>query len=163
MIFHSFGNQIFYVFRMYRMPKFNKVLWELGRKTEDELKPDIDKFFGCDFYRNDDVFDVLDFHDDNNKVIVEVKGRKCSSTAWKETILTVGKITEGLMEVEKGYDVYIFFVFTDKTMYIKLEQDKCNWTIRNTGTNYIPHYLIPVSDLTEFNTDELEEPVAEDN
>tara|TARA_Y100000592_G_scaffold30284_1_gene48238 strand:- start:1253 stop:1699 length:447 start_codon:yes stop_codon:yes gene_type:complete len=148
---------------MYRMPKFNKVLWELGRKTEDELKPDIDKFFGCDFYRNDDKFDVLDFHDDNNKVIVEVKGRKCSSTAWKETILTVGKITEGLMEVEKGYDVYIFFVFTDKTMYIKLEQDKCNWTIRNTGTNYIPHYLIPVSDLTEFNTDELEEPVAEDN
>jgi hypothetical protein len=147
---------------MYRMPKFNKVLWELGRQTEDELKPDIDKFFGCDFYRNDDKFDVLDFHDDNNKVIVEVKGRKCSSTAWKETILTVGKITEGLMEVEKGYDVYIFFVFTDKTMYIKIEQDKCNWSIKRTGTNYIPHYLIPVSDLTEFNTDELEEPVAED-
>jgi hypothetical protein len=147
---------------MYRMPKFNKVLWELGRQTEDELKPDIDKFFGCDFYRNDDKFDVLDFHDDNNKVIVEVKGRKCSSTAWKETILTVGKITEGLMEVEKGYDVYIFFVFTDKTMYIKIEQDKCNWSIKRTGTNYIPHYLIPVSDLTEFNTDELKEPVAED-
>ena len=144
------------------MPKFNKVLWELGRQTEDELKPDIDKFFGCDFYRNDDKFDVLDFHDDNNKVIVEVKGRKCSSTAWKETILTVGKITEGLMEVEKGYDVYIFFVFTDKTMYIKIEQDKCNWSIKRTGTNYIPHYLIPVSDLTEFNTDDLEEPVAED-
>ena len=144
------------------MPKFNKVLWELGRQTEDELKPDIDKFFGCDFYRNDDKFDVLDFHDDNNKVIVEVKGRKCSSTAWKETILTVGKITEGLMEVEKGYDVYIFFVFTDKTMYIKIEQDKCNWSIKRTGTNYIPHYLIPVSDLTEFNTDDLEEPVPED-
>jgi hypothetical protein len=144
------------------MSKFNKVLWELGRQTEDKLKPDIDKFFGCDFYRNDDKFDVLDFHDDNNKVIVEVKGRKCSSTAWKETILTVGKITEGLMEVERGYDVYIFFVFTDKTMYIKLEQDKCNWNIKMTGTNYIPHYMIPVSDLTEFNTEDLEEPVAED-
>ena len=150
LIFNSFGNQIFYVFLMYRMPKFNKRLWELGKQTEDELKPQIDKFFGCDFYRNDDVFDVLDFHDDNNKVIVEVKGRKCSSTAWKETILTVGKITEGLMEVEKGYDVYIFFVFTDKTMYIKLDPDNCDWDIKRTGTRYIPHYMIPVSELTEF-------------
>ena len=114
------------------MPKFNKVLWELGRQTEDELKPDIDKFFGCDFYRNDDKFDVLDFHDDNNKVIVEVKGRKCSSTAWKETILTVGKITEGLMEVEKGYDVkkqiavYIAFInkFQNTKLYKSTEADK---------------------------------------
>lgn len=144
------------------MSKFNKVLWELGRQTEDELKPDIDKFFDCDFYRSDDKFDVLDFHDDNNKVIVEVKGRKCSSTAWKKTILTCGKITEGLMEVEKGYDVYIFFVFTDKTMYIKLDPDNCDWDIKRTGTRHIPHYMIPVSELTEFNTDELEEPVAED-
>ena len=49
------------------MSKFNKVLWEIGKKTEDALKPEIDKFFGCDFYRNDDKFDILDFHDDNNK------------------------------------------------------------------------------------------------
>ena len=132
------------------MSKFNKVLWEIGKQTEDALKPEIDEFFDCDFYRNDDKFDILDFHDDNNKVIVEVKGRKCSSTAWKETILTVGKITEGLMEVEKGYDVYIFFVFTDKTMYIKLDPDNCDWDIKRTGTRYIPHYMIPVSELTEF-------------
>ena len=132
------------------MSKFNKVLWEIGKQTEDALKPDIDKFFDCDFYRSDDKFDVLDFHDDNNKVIVEVKGRKCSSTAWKETILTCGKITEGLMEVEKGYDVYIFFVFTDKTMYIKLDPDNCDWDIKRTGTRHIPHYMIPVSELTEF-------------
>lgn len=132
------------------MSKFNKVLWEIGKQTEDALKPEIDEFFDCDFYRNDDKFDILDFHDDNNKVIVEVKGRKCSSTAWKETILTCGKITEGLMEVEKGYDVYIFFVFTDKTMYIKLDPDNCDWDIKRTGTRYIPHYMIPVSELTEF-------------
>jgi len=137
------------------MPKFNKVLWEIGKKTEDELKPDIDKFFGCDFYRNDDKFDVLDFHDDNNKVIVEVKGRGCRSNQWKETILTCGKITEGLMEVEKGYDVYIFFVFTDKTKYLKLETDKCNWDIKRTGTRYIPHYLIPVDELIDFDRDDL--------
>ena len=138
--------------------KFNRKLWELGKQTEDALKPKIDKFFGCNFYRNDSVFDVLDFHDDNNKVIVEVKGRRCSSTAFRETILTRGKITEGLMEVEKGYKVYIFFVFTDKTMYIKLEPDECDFKIKLTGTRHIPHYLIPISRLTEFeDTDDLEE------
>ena len=119
-------------------------------------------FFGCNFYRSDDKFDILDFHDDEKKVIVEVKGRNCSSTRWKETILTCGKITEGLMEVEKGYDVYIFFVFTDKTKYVKLEQDKCNWNIKNTGTRYIPHYLIPVDSMTEFKRGTIEEPQEEE-
>jgi len=166
MIFFAFGNQIYFIFRMYRMPlstnktknyykpnKFNKKLWECGKATEDALKPEIDKFFGCDFYRKADIFDILDFHDDNKKVIVEVKGRTCSSTRWKETILTCGKITEGLMEVEKGYDVYIFFVFTDKTMFIKLDPDDCDWDIRRTGTRYIPHYCIPINRLTEFTRD----------
>jgi len=112
--------------------KFNRKLWELGREIEDALKPKINKFFDCDFSRSDDIFDILDFRDENKKVIVEVKGRTCKSTQWRETIITCGKITEGLMEIEKGYQVYIFFVFTDKTMYIKLEPDECDWDIRRT-------------------------------
>ena len=82
--------------------KFNRKLWELGRKIEDEIKPDIDKFFDCDFYRKDNIFDILDFHDDNKKVIVEVKGRTCKSTQYKDNIITCGNITEGVMESEKG-------------------------------------------------------------
>ena len=61
--------------------------------------------------------------------------------------------------------VYIFFVFTDKTKYVKLEQDKCNWNIKNTGTRYIPHYLIPVDELIDFDRTkdivELDEPTEE--
>ena len=135
--------------------KFNRKLWELGREIEDALKPKINKFFDCDFSRSDDIFDILDFRDENKKVIVEVKGRTCKSTQWRETIITCGKITEGLMEIEKGYQVYIFFVFTDKTMYIKLEPDECDWDIRRTGTRYIPHYCIPIKRLTEFEDTEI--------
>ena len=130
--------------------KFNRNLWELGRKIEDEIKPEIDEFFDCDFQRKDNIFDILDFHDEKNKVIVEVKGRTCASTKWKDTIVTCGKITEGLMEIEKGFDVYIFFVFTDKTMYFKLDPDNCDFNIKNTGTRYIPHFMIPIDFLTEF-------------
>ena len=57
------------------MPKFNYELWKAGQKIEDNLKPKIDKFFECDFKRNSNIFDILDFHDEEKKKIVEVKGR----------------------------------------------------------------------------------------
>ena len=134
------------------MNRFNTKLWNLGRQIEDEIKPSLDEFFGCSFERSDDVFDVLDFHDKNNKKIVEVKGRTCGSTAWKDTIITCGKITEGLMrmETEPGLEIYYFFVFTDKTLYFKLDANNCDFSMKLTGTRHIPHFLIPVDFLTEF-------------
>ena len=135
------------------MPKFNYELWKAGQKIEDNLKPKIDKFFECNFKRNSNIFDILDFHDEEKKKIVEVKGRNNPSDQYEDTIITCGKITEGLMMVEGGYEVYIFFVFTDKTLYLKLDPDNCDFKMRYTGTNHIPHYLIPVMDLVEFKED----------
>ena len=135
------------------MPKFNYELWKAEQKIEDNLKPKIDKFFECDFKRNSNIFDILDFHDEEKKKIVEVKGRNNPSDQYEDTIITCGKITEGLMMVEGGYEVYIFFVFTDKTLYLKLDPDNCDFKMRYTGTNHIPHYLIPVKDLVEFKED----------
>ena len=136
--------------------KFNKVLWKKGQETEDAIKPHLNKFFNCDFKRNDNVFDILDFHDVENKKIVEVKGRTISSTAFADTIITCGKITEGLMlmECDEELEIYFFFVFTDKTMYIKLDKE-FDWKMKRTGTNYIPHYLIPIKELTEFDENNL--------
>ena len=135
------------------MPKFNYELWKAGQKIEDNLKPKIDKVFDCDFKRNSNIFDILDFHDEEKKKIVEVKGRNNPSDQYEDTIITCGKITEGLMMVEGGYEVYIFFVFTDKTLYLKLDPDNCDFKMRYTGTNHRPHYLIPVKDLVEFKED----------
>jgi len=134
---------------------FNKKLWELGAKIEDEIKPHLNEFFKCDFKRHDDIFDVLDFHDTQNKKIVEVKGRTIPSTQFTDTIITCGKITEGLMKMEcdSELEIYYFFVFTDKTMYFKLDADKAEWNMKRTGTNHIPHYMIPIKDLIEFAPD----------
>ena len=50
--------------------KFNKVLWELGRKIEDTSLPILNKQFDCNFERNEnDIFDILDFKDDDKKKI----------------------------------------------------------------------------------------------
>mgnify|MGYP003118826805 CR=1 FL=1 len=132
------------------MSKFNSNLWQVGKIIEDEIKPHLDKFLDCDFQRSADVYDILDFHDEDKKKIVEVKGRRISSTSFAETIITCGKITEGLMEMERGFEVYFFFVFTDKTLYFKLDAQNCDFDMKRTGTAFIPHYLIPIKDLTEF-------------
>ena len=66
---------------------FNKTLWDFGRKIEDDVLPIANKLYDCDFKRNENnIFDIIDFKDDNKKVVVEVKGRKKSgrSISWLE-------------------------------------------------------------------------------
>ena len=131
------------------MTTFNRELWDLGRKIEDCIKPQIDDFFECEFKRSNDIYDILDFMDEDKKICVEVKGRRIPSTQFKDTIITCNKITEGLMRIELGYQVYLFFVYTDKVLYHKLSIDD-EFVMKITGTFSKPHYLIPIQDLTEF-------------
>ena len=47
--------------------KFNKQLWEYGRKVEDMALPVINKLYDCDFKRNEnDIYDILDFRDEES-------------------------------------------------------------------------------------------------
>tara|TARA_R110000787_G_scaffold17004_4_gene53795 strand:- start:1067 stop:1468 length:402 start_codon:yes stop_codon:yes gene_type:complete len=130
---------------------FNKQLNDLGRKIEDEILPTINKYYSSDFKRNENnIFDVFDFRDEENNIIVEVKGRRIKSTEYKDTIITAHKITEGLKALDLGYQVFFVFVFTDKTYEIELKEDT-NWKCMITGSNSIEHYLIPLEDMTEIN------------
>lgn len=136
--------------------KFNNELWEYGRKIEDMVLPIANKLFDCDFKRNEnDIYDILDFKDEDKKVIVEVKGRKIPSTKYTDTIITASKITEGYHKIDQGYKVFFFFVFTDKMFQYELLED-AQFDCRFTGTNCIMHYMIPVKNLTE-----IEPPLAE--
>lgn len=139
---------------------FNKELWEYGRNIEDKVLPIANELFDCDFKRNEnDIYDILDFKDEEKKVVVEVKGRKIPSTQYTDTIITASKITEGYHKIDEGYKVYFIFVFTDKMFQYELLEDS-EFECRFTGTNCIQHYLIPVKNLTEIKG-EVEEPVKE--
>ena len=130
--------------------EFNKKLWELGRKIEDETLPELNEYFECNFERNEnDIFDVFDFKDEEKKIVVEVKGRRNTSTQYEDTIITANKVTAGYQAIESGYKVYFVFAFTDKLLYIELKEDS-SFKCKFTGTNCIRHYLIPVKDLQEF-------------
>tara|TARA_R110002110_G_scaffold15283_2_gene69004 strand:+ start:1276 stop:1710 length:435 start_codon:yes stop_codon:yes gene_type:complete len=134
------------------MSKFNKTLWTLGNKIEDEIKPHLEEFLGKELFRGDDIFDIMDFKSEDEKLVVEIKGRRVSSTDFKTTIITCGKIIEAekLMCVNEEVKVYIFFVYTDCVKYIQLPKERPDWDCKHTGTNHIPHFLIPVNELMDF-------------
>jgi hypothetical protein len=132
------------------MSKFNYKLWNIGRQIEDETLPIINKYYDCDFKRNEnDVFDILDFKDDEKKIIVEVKGRRISSTEYSDTIITASKVNAGLCAIDDGYKVYFVFVFTDKIYEIELQENQ-SFKVKFTGTNCIQHYLIPLTEMKEI-------------
>lgn len=132
--------------------QFNHKLHNLGIKIEEEIRPHLDEFFNTKFEkRSNDVFDIIDFTNKEN-IQVEIKGRTCSSDAWEDTIVTTSKIIEAELEYELNPDleIYLFFVFTDKTKYIKIPRERADWKVKFTGTFGIKHFLIPVKDLIEF-------------
>ena len=121
---------------------FNKQLWDAGRKIEDAALPKLNKYFNTDFKRNEnDIFDILDFKDEENKKIVEVKGRFNKSDAYEDTIITASKVMAGHQAIDEGYQVYFLFVFTDKSMIMELKEDS-SFKVKFTGT--------PVSSLEEL-------------
>ena len=141
---------------------FNKQLWEAGRKIEDAALPELNKYFKTDFKRNEnDIFDILDFKNPEDKIIVEVKGRFNSSTAYEDTIITASKVMAGHQAIDDGYKVFFLFVFTDCSKIMELKEDS-SFKVKYTGSNCIRHYLIPVADLDDFPGHELEEPEPEE-
>ena len=137
--------------------RFNKELWTIGQKREDEALPKLNKYFKTDLQRDDNnIFEILDFKDEKEKVIVEVKGRLIESTKYEDTIITASKVMAGQQAIDEGYQVFFLFVFTDKSKIIELKQDS-QFKVKFTGTNCIRHYLIPISELSDFEPDEDED------
>jgi len=131
------------------MFSFNKELWEYGNKIEDKIKPLLNNKFNADFKKSNDIWDILDFHDNKKKIICEIKGRKINHNEFKDTIIPMNKVNTGLMKVDDGYEVYFIFVFQDKTMYCRLNDD-LEYCVKLTGTNCIEHACIPITSLIEI-------------
>ena len=129
---------------------FNKKLWDVGRKIEDAALPELNKYFKTNFKRNEnDIFDILDFKDEEEKIIVEVKGRFNTHDKYEDTIITASKVMAGQQAIDDGYKVFFLFVFTDCSKIMELKEDS-SFKVKYTGSNCIQHYMIPVADLDDF-------------
>ena len=134
--------------------EFNHELWKFGTNLEDAIKPQLEEKFKCSLDRTDDIFDVIDFRDNENKIAVEIKGRRCPSTQYIDTIITKGKINTGWKLNDLGWKVYLIFIFTDKTLYHQITGDE-TWNVKLTGTHNIEHFLLPIKELKVFEDDKL--------
>ena len=129
---------------------FNKQLWDAGRKIEDEALPKLNNYFKTNFKRNENnIFDILDFKDDEQKIILEVKGRFNRSDAYEDTIITASKVMAGQQAIDQGYRVFFLFVFLNCSKIMELKEDS-SFKVKFTGTNCIKHYMIPVAELDDF-------------
>ncbi|MAL77365.1 MAG: hypothetical protein CMM62_20580 [Rhodospirillaceae bacterium] len=128
---------------------FNRKLWEWGTKVEDAVCPHLNELWGTNFKKSKNIFETIDFHDEESKVACEVKGRRISSTQYKDTIIPYGKWVEACKLLDEGWDVYYVFVYTDKTKYIKLTGEE-DWKVKLTGSFGIEHHLIPIDEMEDL-------------
>jgi hypothetical protein len=87
-----------------------------GSEKEDELLPVLIEKFGE--LKKLGKYAVFDF--EGEKVLIELKSRKCSINKYKETIVGKNKIDKGIIQTK---DVYFFFNFDEGLYYWKLDEN----------------------------------------
>lgn len=98
---------------------------EFGFRKEKEVLPILNKFFNVNFKQNG-KFAVFDFIDEKNKVIGELKSRRCNKHEYRKRggiMIGSNKVEEGLRKIKEGYRVIFTWLFLNKYCYYELTED----------------------------------------
>ena len=87
-----------------------------GQKTEQELKPIIEKLLNCSLTAKS-RYSKYDYEDTIKKILIEIKGRKICSNKYNTTYINIEKI----LNIPTDKNIYFFFKFTDAVKYIKYD------------------------------------------
>ena len=125
-----------------------------GFDQEEKLKEIIEKHLDIELERTDKSC-VYDFVNEEKKILIELKSRRCGKNKYKSTMISCHKIGELLKKVEEGYTIYLFFNFCDKICYYELKEYNEKWVsisgrfdrYRDELNNY---YFIPIEELTDL-------------
>ena len=90
---------------------------KLGLEAENELKPILNTFFGCDFYTDMGIYCPYDFIDTEKKVVIELKTRRISSRAYLTLLIGWNKYEVMKKFKQQGFDAYFVFKLTDGLFY----------------------------------------------
>jgi hypothetical protein len=127
---------------------------EWGEKKELEVKKQLETHWQCELIKTHKTH-PLDFVSLYKRCWFELKGRKNSKDKYPTTMIGYNKVLAGLKEIEKGYEVFFVFSFTDKLCYYQLKEVKEEW-IKQGGRfdrgrpEVNDYYYIPVSELTDI-------------
>jgi very-short-patch-repair endonuclease len=99
---------------------------------------------------------VLDFIDVDNKIIIELKGRRVMKNQHHDTIIGMNKIYNSIDYIKNGYTIYYAFSFIDKLCYYKFDGIINNKWNREGGRcdrgkdEYNNYYHIPIKLLIDI-------------
>ena len=75
-----------------------------GQKTEQELKPIIEKLLNCSLTAKS-RYSKYDYEDTIKKILIEIKGRKICSNKYNTTYINIEKI----LNIPTDKNIYFFF------------------------------------------------------
>lgn len=127
-----------------------------GEKKEFEVKKQLEEHWKCELIKTHKT-NPLDFVSLHNRLWVELKGRKNTKDKYPTTMIGYNKVVAGLKEIEKGYEVFFVFSFTDRLCYYQLKEVKEDWVKKNAlgrkdrgKIEMNDYYYIPVDELVDI-------------
>jgi hypothetical protein len=128
-----------------------------GFGAERELKEAIEKYLDIQLQTTDKTH-IFDYINEDKKILVELKSRRCKKTQYRTTMISCYKIQEAMKKIEQGYTIYLFFNFRYKLCIYELKVINKDWIssggrwdrFREEINNY---YFIPVDMLTDLSKD----------
>jgi len=133
----------------------NKEDVEFGNNSENTNIKILNEYFKINLQQRK-AYTILDFIDIDNKIIIELKGRRVNKNDYKDTIISVTKINNSLNYLKDGYKIYFAFSFLDKLCYyefdgiINKKWIKINGRCDRGKNEYNNYYHIPCKLLKEI-------------
>ena len=140
------------------MVKFSKEDNLFGLAKEQEYQEAISKLIGQPISKTKFKYCYYDYYSEDEKIRIELKSRRVSSTEFNTTFFTLNKLIS-IDKFSENKEHLLVFSFTDGLFYIWYDREKFNQfktqdrLVRpylNNGKGYIvTNILIPILELTK--------------
>jgi hypothetical protein len=126
-----------------------------GDKLEQHCITQFNDYFKCTLNKIS-INSIIDFIDDESKIVIELKGRRCRKHQYNDTMIGTNKLYEAKKYIDKGYSCYFAFSFIDKLCYYQYDGTINNKWIREGGrcdrgcTETNSYYHIPCTLLKDI-------------
>ena len=101
--------------------------YNYGIQKENEICDVLGKYLNVYWSQSKDRYDLLDRHDWDKKIHLEIKSRRVRMNQYNSTMVGMNKINYARLLYEAGHTIYFVFVFTDGAYY---------WKFNNNGVDF---------------------------
>jgi hypothetical protein len=126
-----------------------------GDNIEKQCIIKFNEYFKCSLQKISKC-SIIDFIDEDNKIVIELKGRRVKKHQYIDTMIGTNKLIESDKYIKLGYTVYFAFSFTDKLCYYQYNGTINKSWCRNGGRcdrgrdEYNQYYNIPCKLLKDI-------------